>query len=99
MQYSYHEFGILEFSAAGTLLPAPSPSREVEGLVGGGEEERARMGRGEEGRVGEWWGSCPEKHTPSSGCLHLFGTSVAVSMATGVKIVGDVSEIQCAERC
>lgn len=35
-------------------------------------------------------GSCPEehKHTPSSGCLHAFGTSVAVSMATGVEIVG-----------
>lgn len=63
--------------------------------MGGGEEERARMGRGEKGGGG----SCPEKHTPSSGCLHLFGTSVAVSMATGVKIVGDVSEIQCAERC
>lgn len=45
------------------------------------------MGRG--GVEGVWrGGSCPEKHTPSSGCLHLFGTSVAVSMATGVKIVG-----------
>lgn len=97
MQYSYHEFGILEFSAAGTVLPAPLPELGGGGLVGGGEEERARMGRGEEGWGGG--GSCPEKHTPSSGCLHLFGTSVAVSMATGVKIVGDVSEIQCAERC
>lgn len=98
MQYSYHEFGILEFSAAGTVLPAPLPELGGGGLVGGGEEERARMGRGEEG-WGGGGGSCPEKHTPSSGCLHLFGTSVAVSMATGVKIVGDVSEIQCAERC
>lgn len=52
MQYSYHEFGILEFSAAGTVLPAPSPSREVEVSVGGGEEERARMGRGEKGGGG-----------------------------------------------
>lgn len=63
--------------------------------MGGGEEKRERMGRGEKGGGG----SCLENHTPSSGCLHLFGTSVAVSMATGVKIVGDVSEIQCAERC
>lgn len=37
---------------------------------------------------GEGRGSCPEKHTPRSGCLHLFGKSVAVSMVTGVKIVG-----------
>lgn len=49
MQYSYHEFGILEFSAAGTVLPAPLPELGGGGLVGGGEEERARMGRGEEG--------------------------------------------------
>lgn len=27
-------------------------------------------------------------HIPSAGCLHLFGASVVVSMATGVKIVG-----------
>lgn len=46
--------------------------------MGGGGVRRGRLGGG----------SCPEKHTPSSGCLHLSGTSVAVSMATGVKIVG-----------
>lgn len=41
-------------------------------------------------------GSCPKK---SPGCLHLFGMSVAVSMATEVKIVGDVSEVRCAAWC
>lgn len=46
------------------------------------------------GRVGGWrrrretQSSCPEKHTPSFGCLHLLGMSVAVSIATGVKEVG-----------
>lgn len=58
----------------------------------GRQRERERYGVG-------GGGSCPEKHTPSSGCLHLFGTSVAVSMATRVKIVGDVPQIQCAEWC
>lgn len=33
-------------------------------------------------------GSNPKKHSPSSACLHVFGKSVAVSIATGVKIVG-----------
>lgn len=50
MQYSYHEFGILEFSAAGTVLPAPSPSWEVEvWWVEGRKKER---GWGGERRVG-----------------------------------------------
>lgn len=71
MQYSCHEFGILDFSS----VPHPHRAKVEAGLVGGGEE-------------GETQSSCPEKHTPSFGCLHLLGISVAVSIATGVKEVG-----------
>ncbi len=71
------------FSAAGTIQPASSPDRVESGWMEEGE------GQGEEERgVGGGWGFCPEKHTPSSGCLHLFGMSVVVSMVTRVKIVG-----------
>lgn len=67
------------FSAAGTTHPPPTPQAgEGGGRVGGWVEKK--KGNGE--------CSCPEKPTPSSGCLHLLGTSVAVSIATGVKIVG-----------
>lgn len=79
MQYSCHEFGILEFQQLASCN-APFPFPQAARWRVGGEKEGEGAG--------------------GNGCLHLFGTSVAVSMVMGVKIVGmSQRPVQCVERC